>query len=64
MLRISEGRTTFVIAHGSRLVQHADLILVLRDDDCRHGTPRSFLHGAGFIGEAFEAQVELAEPAI
>jgi ABC-type multidrug transport system fused ATPase/permease subunit len=61
MRRLSEGRTTFVIAHRLSTVQHADLILVLRGGEIvGRGTHAELSQINGFYREVFEEQVQLA----
>jgi len=61
MRRLSEGRTTFVIAHRLSTVQHADLILVLREGRIvDRGTHAELSQSSEFYREAFEKQVQVA----
>jgi ATP-binding cassette, subfamily B, multidrug efflux pump len=61
MRRLSEGRTTFVIAHRLSTVQHADLILVLKDGEIvERGTHVELAKRSGFYREVFQQQVKLA----
>lgn len=61
MRRLSEGRTTFVIAHRLSTVQHADSIIVLKEGqivEC--GTHLELSKRSGFYREVFEEQVRVA----
>jgi ATP-binding cassette, subfamily B, multidrug efflux pump len=59
MRRLSEGRTTFVIAHRLSTVQHADLILVLKDGEImERGTHAELVQRSGFYREVFQQQVQ------
>jgi ATP-binding cassette subfamily B protein len=61
MRRLSEGRTTFVIAHRLSTVQHADLILVLKGGEIvERGTHAELAERSGFYREVFQEQVHLA----
>ncbi|MBI2926388.1 MAG: ABC transporter ATP-binding protein [Verrucomicrobia bacterium] len=59
MRRLCEGRTTFVIAHRFSTVQHADLILVLREGRIvERGTHAELLKRGGFYREIVEGQMK------
>jgi len=61
MRRLSEGRTTFVIAHRVSTAQHAHLILVLKDGRIvERGTHADLSKRRGFYKEVFEEQVQMA----
>ena len=61
MRRLSEGRTTFVIAHRMSTVQHADLIVVLRDGRIvEQGTHGELSGRSGFYRDVYEEQVQMA----
>jgi ABC-type multidrug transport system fused ATPase/permease subunit len=58
MLRLSAGRTTFVIAHRFSTVQHADLILVLKKGRIvERGRHDELVQRSGFYREVFEEQI-------
>jgi ATP-binding cassette subfamily B protein len=58
MRRLSVGRTTFVIAHRSSTVQHADLILVLKEGRIvERGTHDELARRGRFYWEIFEQQI-------
>ena len=58
MGRLCEGRTTFVIAQRLSTVQHADLILVLKQGRIvESGTHRELVGRSGFYREVFEQQI-------
>jgi ABC-type multidrug transport system fused ATPase/permease subunit len=57
MRRVCFGRTAFVIAHRLTTVQHADVILVLRDGRLvEQGTPADLLKSGGWFRELFRDQ--------
>jgi ATP-binding cassette subfamily B protein len=59
MLRLCEGRTTFVIAHRFSTVQHADQILTLKEGRIvERGTHDELLSRGGFYCEIFEKQIK------
>jgi len=58
MRQLSAGRTTFVIAHRFSTVQHADLILVLKEGRVvERGTHDELIKRGGFYSEIFEQQI-------
>jgi ABC-type multidrug transport system fused ATPase/permease subunit len=64
MRRVCFGRTAFVIAHRLTTVQHADLVLVLREGRLiEQGTPASLLKGDGWFRELFRDQGHAPETA-
>jgi ATP-binding cassette subfamily B protein len=59
MLRLCEGRTTFVIAHRFSTVQHADQILALKEGQIvERGTHDELVSRGGFYREVFEKQIK------
>jgi ABC-type multidrug transport system fused ATPase/permease subunit len=59
IVKLSSGRTTFVIAHRFSTVQHADQILVLREGRLvEQGTHAELVSRQGFYSEIFEQQLE------
>ena len=57
MRRVCFGRTAFVIAHRLTTVQHADVILVLRDGRLvEQGTPADLMKSDGWFRELFRDQ--------
>ncbi len=57
MLKLMEGRTSFVIAHRLSTIKNADLILVVRDGDVvETGNHRSLLEQNGFYAELYRSQ--------
>ncbi len=59
MTRLCEGRTTFVIAHRFSTVQHADLILVLKEGRLvERGAHAELSRAGGFYGEIFRQQMK------
>ena len=58
MRRLCQGRTTFVIAQRCSTVQHADLILVLKEGEIvERGTHAELIGRSGFYREIFEHQM-------
>ena len=58
MRKLCEGRTTFVIAQRFSTVQHADLILVLREGRIvERGKHDELIQRSGFYREVFEQQI-------
>lgn len=56
--RLSAGRSTFVIAHRFSTVQHADLIVVLKDGQIvETGTHRELIQRGGFYCDIFNEQM-------
>lgn len=62
MVSVTQGRTTFVIAHRLSTVHRADLILVLRDGEIvERGTHRELLAHEGLYREIYELQLRPQE---
>ncbi|NCC49111.1 MAG: ATP-binding cassette domain-containing protein, partial [Clostridia bacterium] len=60
MLRLMEGRTSFVIAHRLSTIRDADLILALRDGDiAEQGTHEDLLAAGGFYADLYNSQFEV-----
>ena len=60
MRRLCQGRTTFVIAQRFSTVQHADLILVLKQGRIvERGAHQDLIQRSGFYREVFEQQIKL-----
>lgn len=61
MDKLTEGRTSFVIAHRLSTVKNADIILVLKDGDViESGTHEELLDKKGFYAELYNSQFESA----
>lgn len=57
MLRVMEGRTSFVIAHRLSTIRDADMILVLRDGDIvEQGTHEELLAKKGMYEKLYHSQ--------
>jgi ABC-type multidrug transport system fused ATPase/permease subunit len=57
--QLSVGRTTFIIAHRFSTVQHADLILVLREGRLvETGRHDELIQRKGYYSEIFEQQIQ------
>lgn len=57
MDKLTEGRTSFVIAHRLSTVKNADIILVLKDGDViESGTHEELLDKKGFYAELYNSQ--------
>lgn len=55
--KLMEGRTTFVIAHRLNTIQHADLILVLKDGKViEKGTDKELMERKGFYADLVRTQ--------
>jgi ATP-binding cassette subfamily B protein len=64
MRRVCFGRTSFVIAHRLTTVQHADVILVLREGRLvEQGTPAELMKSDGWFRELFRDRGEVHETA-
>lgn len=61
MDRLTEHRTSFVIAHRLSTLKNADLILVLKDGDIiEQGTHKELLAKGGFYADLYNSQFEKA----
>ncbi len=59
MVRLMEGRTSFVIAHRLSTIRDADHILVMRDGDIvEQGTHTELLEQNGFYADLYNSQFE------
>jgi ATP-binding cassette subfamily B protein len=57
MLRLMEGRTSFVIAHRLSTIRDADKILVINEGEIiEHGTHESLLARGGFYHNLYMSQ--------
>ena len=57
MRRLMRDKTCFVVAHRLSTIQHADLILVVKDGDVvERGTHRELMKMGGFYREMYDAQ--------
>ena len=57
MRRLMQDKTCFVVAHRLSTIQHADLILVVRDGNIvERGTHRELMAAHGFYRELYDAQ--------
>jgi ATP-binding cassette, subfamily B, multidrug efflux pump len=57
MLKLMEGRTSFVIAHRLSTIKNADAILVMKDGGIiERGTHRELLEAKGFYHELYHSQ--------
>ena len=55
--RLMRDKTCFVVAHRLSTIQHADLILVVKDGDVvERGTHRELMKMGGFYREMYDAQ--------
>jgi ATP-binding cassette subfamily B protein len=56
---MTEGRTSFVVAHRLSTITKADLILVMRDGKIiEKGTHSELLSNGGFYKDLYESQFE------
>lgn len=61
MVRLMEGKTSFVIAHRLSTIQNADVILVVRDGDIvERGSHNQLLAQNGFYASLYNSQFEVA----
>jgi ATP-binding cassette subfamily B protein len=60
MDKLTEGRTSFVIAHRLSTVKNADLILVMKDGIIESGSHNELLAAKGFYAELYNSQFEPA----
>lgn len=59
MAKLTEGRTSFVIAHRLSSIKNADLILVMKDGDIiESGNHEELLAQGGFYAELYNSQFE------
>ncbi len=59
MVKLMEGRTSFVIAHRLSTIREADRILVMRDGDIvEQGTHQELLDQNGFYADLYNSQFE------
>lgn len=64
MDRLTEHRTSFVIAHRLSTTRDADLILVMNNGDIvEQGNHKELLRQNGFYANLYNAQFESAEEA-
>ena len=57
MRRLMQDKTCFVVAHRLSTIQHADLILVVRDGNIvERGTHQELMAAHGFYRELYDAQ--------
>jgi ATP-binding cassette subfamily B protein len=57
LLRLMQGRTSFVIAHRLRTIRDADLVVVIRDGEIvEQGTHRQLLALRGFYSSLYQSQ--------
>lgn len=60
MLKLMEGRTSFVIAHRLRTIQNADIILVIKDGEIiEKGDHKSLLNENGFYYDLYTSQFKI-----
>lgn len=63
MLRLMEGRTSFVIAHRLSTIRNADLILVIKDGEIiERGNHQELLAAEGFYYELYSSQFRKEVP--
>ena len=61
MDRLTEGRTSFVIAHRFSTIKNADLILVMQGGDViESGTHDQLMNKGGFYADLYNSQFEQA----
>lgn len=59
LLKLMQGRTSFVIAHRLSTIKHADQILVVKDGQIiERGTHQALLDQGGFYNELYNSQFE------
>lgn len=55
--KLMEGRTSFIVAHRLSTIQHADIILVMKDGNIiEQGSHESLLNQGGFYAELYNSQ--------
>ncbi|MBN1640771.1 MAG: ABC transporter ATP-binding protein [Anaerolineae bacterium] len=65
MLRLMEGRTSFVIAHRLSTIREADMILVINDGEIiEHGTHTELLAQRGFYHNLYMSQFKGQHPLV
>lgn len=65
LLRLMEGRTSFVIAHRLSTIRKADLVLVVNDHQIiERGTHEELLEQRGFYHDLYMSQYRRAEVSI
>ena len=65
LLRLMEGRTSFVIAHRLSTIRKADEVLVVNDHRIiERGTHNQLLAQGGFYHDLYMSQYRRAEPVV
>ncbi len=60
LVRKMQGITTFIIAHRISAIQHADVIIVLKDGQIvEQGTPQELQQNGGFYQQIYDVQTTL-----
>ena len=61
MDKLTENRTSFVIAHRPSTIKNADLILVMKDGDViESGTHETLMQQNGFYASLYNSQFDQA----